>query len=157
MLKVYPAILHEEGGYWIEFPDLEGCQTYGETLEETMELAQEALGLYLVSLIENKQEIPAPSNIADLTADEGQLTYISTDIDKYRRDTRANAVHPCLAGKGSGNEKHQPVQSTAGCIERTVESGVKISWLMACLKYEVGNGLLYLGRYKRGQQNIPRY
>jgi predicted RNase H-like HicB family nuclease len=89
MLKVYPAILHEEGGYWIEFPDLEGCQTYGETLEETMELAQEALGLYLVSLIENKQEIPAPSNIADLTADEGQLTYISTDIDKYRRDTRA--------------------------------------------------------------------
>ena len=123
MLKVYPAILHEEGGYWIEFPDLEGCQTYGETLEETMELAQEALGLYLVSLIENKQEIPAPSNIADLTADEGQLTYISTDIDKYRRDTRA-------------------------CIERTVESGVKISWLMACLKYEVGNGLLYLGRHK---------
>ena len=110
MLKVYPAILHEEGGYWIEFPDLEGCQTYGETLEETMELAQEALGLYLVSLIENKQEIPAPSNIADLTADEGQLTYIS--------------------GKGSGNEKHQPVQSTAGCIERTVESGVKISWLV---------------------------
>jgi predicted RNase H-like HicB family nuclease len=89
MLKVYPAILHEEGGYWIEFPDLEGCQTYGETLEETMELAQEALGLYLVSLIENKQEIPAPSNIADLTADEGQLTYISTDVDKYRRDTRA--------------------------------------------------------------------
>ena len=80
MLKVYPAILHEEGGYWIEFPDLEGCQTYGETLEETMELAQEALGLYLVSLIENKQEIPAPSNIADLTADEGQLTYISTDL-----------------------------------------------------------------------------
>ena len=54
-----------------------------------MELAQEALGLYLVSLIENKQEIPSPSNIADLTADEGQLTYISTDIDKYRRDTRA--------------------------------------------------------------------
>ena len=77
MLKVYPAILHEEGGYWIEFPDLEGCQTYGETLEETMELAQEALGLYLVSLIENKQEIPAPSNIADLTADEGVKKMLS--------------------------------------------------------------------------------
>ena len=89
MLKVYPAILHAEDGYWVEFPDLEGCQTYGATLEETMELAQEALGLYLVSLIENNQEIPAPSNIADLTAGEGQLTYISTDIDKYRRDTRA--------------------------------------------------------------------
>lgn len=89
MLKVYPAILHNEEGYWVEFPDLEGCQTCGPTLEETMELAQEALGLYLVSLMENHQEIPAPSNIADITTDDGQVTYISTDVDKYRRDTRA--------------------------------------------------------------------
>ena len=42
MLKVYPAIFYEEDGYWVEFPDLEGCQTYGSTLEETMQLAQEA-------------------------------------------------------------------------------------------------------------------
>ena len=48
MLKVYPAILHKEDGYWIEFPDLEGCQTFGNTLEETMELAQEALGLFFM-------------------------------------------------------------------------------------------------------------
>lgn len=89
MLKVYPAILHNEDGYWIEFPDLEGCQTCGSTLEETMELAQEALGLYLVSLMENHQEVPAPSDLADLSADEGQLTYVSTDVDAYRRDTRA--------------------------------------------------------------------
>lgn len=89
MLKVYPAILHNEEGYWVEFPDLEGCQTCGSTLEETMELAQEALGLYLVSLMENHQDIPAPSNIADVTTDDGQVTYISTDVDKYRRDTRA--------------------------------------------------------------------
>ena len=89
MLKVYPAILHNEEGYWVEFPDLEGCQTCGSTLEETMELAQEALGLYLVSLMENHQDIPAPSNIADITTDDGQVTYISTDVDKYRRDTRA--------------------------------------------------------------------
>lgn len=89
MLKVYPAILHEEGGYWIEFPDLEGCNTCGSSLEETMQLAQEALGLYLVSLAENNQPIPAPSKISELSTDDGQLTYISSDMDKYRRDTRA--------------------------------------------------------------------
>ena len=89
MLKVYPAILHKEDGYWIEFPDLEGCQTYGSTLEETMELAQEALGLYLVSLIENKQLVPAPSDIGDIKTEEGRVTYVSTDVDAYRRDTRA--------------------------------------------------------------------
>lgn len=89
MTKVYPAIIHEEEGYWVEFPDLSGCFTNGSTLEETMEMAQEALGLYLVSLIEHEQEIPNPSNIADIQAEDGQTTYISTNVDAYRRDTRA--------------------------------------------------------------------
>lgn len=89
MLQIYPAIIHEEDGYWIEFPDLEGCQTCGQTLEETMGNAQEALGLYLVSLTENSQTIPTPSSIASISADGGQTTYISTDMNLYRRDTRA--------------------------------------------------------------------
>ena len=89
MTKVYPAIIHEEEGYWMEFPDSSGCFTNGSTLEETMEMAKEALGLYLVSLEENGQAIPAPSNIADISTDEGQTTYISTDMNAYRRDTRA--------------------------------------------------------------------
>ena len=89
MLKVYPAVLHKEDGYWIEFPDLEGCQTYGSTLEETLELARQALGLYLASLIERDLPVPNPSDIASLTKTEGQLTYITTNVDAYRRDTRA--------------------------------------------------------------------
>lgn len=46
----YPAVFHEEnemGGYWVEFPDLPGCFTQGETIEETIEFSKEALGLYL--------------------------------------------------------------------------------------------------------------
>lgn len=89
MLQIYPAIIHEEEGYRIEFPDLEGCQTCGQTLEEAMASAQETLGLYLVNLAENGQAIPAPSNIASILADNGQTTYISTNMDAYRRDTRA--------------------------------------------------------------------
>lgn len=89
MLKIYPAIIHEEEGYWIEFPDLEGCQTVGDTLEELMSNAQEALGLYLVSLMEDGQPIPAASDLADLGADGNISTYVMVDVDKYRRDTRA--------------------------------------------------------------------
>ena len=36
MSKVYPAIIHKEDGYWVEFPDLPGCNTCGSTLEETL-------------------------------------------------------------------------------------------------------------------------
>lgn len=90
MVKVYPSILHkEDGGYWIEFPDLGGCQTQGDTIEEVMTMAQEALGLYLASLEERNLEIPAPSDIKNIKADGCSTTYITTDIDKYRRDTRA--------------------------------------------------------------------
>ena len=90
MLSVYPAIIHEESGYWVEFPDLEGCQTCGATLEETMALAQEALGLYLVSLAENNQPIPRPSSLASVTAEDGQKTYVVTDMNAYRRDRQMN-------------------------------------------------------------------
>ena len=89
MLQIYPAIIHEEDGYWIEFPDLEGCQTCGTSLEETMELAQEALGLYLVILAEHDQPLPAPSSIGEISVKDGHATYVSTDMNIYRRDTRA--------------------------------------------------------------------
>lgn len=46
----YPAVFHiaeDIGGYWVEFPDLPGCFSQGEHIEDTMEHAKEALGLYL--------------------------------------------------------------------------------------------------------------
>ncbi|MEE0741034.1 MAG: type II toxin-antitoxin system HicB family antitoxin [Emergencia sp.] len=90
MLTVYPAIFHEEEGYWVEFPDLEGCNTCGATIEEAMEYAQEALGLYLVSLMEDKKEIPEASNLHVLTAEEGAIiNYVAADVEKYRRNTKA--------------------------------------------------------------------
>lgn len=54
-----------------------------------MENAQQALGLYLASLTESGQTIPVPSNIASLSTDHGQTTYISTEMNAYRRNTRA--------------------------------------------------------------------
>lgn len=89
MLKIYPAIIHnEDGSYWIEFPDLEGCNTMGDTLEDTMANAQEALGLYLASLEETGQSLPNPSAIKDIDTDE-VTSYICTDLNKYRRSTKS--------------------------------------------------------------------
>lgn len=89
MLKIYPAIIHnEEGSYWIEFPDLEGCNTMGDTLEEIMANAQEALGLYLASLEEVGQDLPHPSSISDIDTDE-VTSYVCVDLNKYRRSTKS--------------------------------------------------------------------
>ncbi|MDI7226544.1 type II toxin-antitoxin system HicB family antitoxin [Leptospira santarosai] len=60
----YPAILTEdktEGGYTVEFPDLSGCITEGETLDEALSYAREVLTLYLESIDSRKLPIPHPS------------------------------------------------------------------------------------------------
>jgi len=91
MTQIYPAIFHkEEGSYWVEFPDLEGCSTCGDTFEDVMEMAQEALGLYINSLYESGQPIPAPSDIRSISvAPDSFTSYVCVDDTKYRRDTRA--------------------------------------------------------------------
>jgi antitoxin HicB len=39
-----------EGGFSVFVPALPGCFTQGETIEEAMEMAEEAISLYLESL-----------------------------------------------------------------------------------------------------------
>lgn len=89
MLFVYPAVFHKENNsYWVEFPDLEGCQTYGDTLNETMGFAQEALTGYWLTLLEQGKQIAAPSDISTMHLDEGFTTLVSCDINQYK-DTKA--------------------------------------------------------------------
>ncbi|MBD5446200.1 MAG: type II toxin-antitoxin system HicB family antitoxin [Treponema sp.] len=48
MKVVYPALFHEDdGGWWVEFPDLPGCTTQGDTELEAYCNAAEAMELYL--------------------------------------------------------------------------------------------------------------
>jgi antitoxin HicB len=90
MLKIYPAIFHkEDGSYWVEFPDLPGCQSFGETLEETMKVAQEALGLYIISKLECDENIPDPSEIGAIKIKEGNASYVATEIDNFRKKTKS--------------------------------------------------------------------
>lgn len=89
MLFVYPAIFHkEDDAYWVEFPDLEGCHTYGGSINETMEAAQEALAAYLLTLLEQEKAIAAPSDISAIHVDDGFSSLVSCDISQYK-DTKA--------------------------------------------------------------------
>jgi len=41
-----------EGGYTVTVPSLPGCVTYGDTVEEAVEMTREAIELYIESLEE---------------------------------------------------------------------------------------------------------
>lgn len=50
--KVSVIIEHDDNGYYAYCPELPGCQTQGETLDEAIQNAREAVELYLESLPE---------------------------------------------------------------------------------------------------------
>ena len=48
-MSIYNAIVHEaeEGGYWAEVPDLPGCVTEADTLDELKVMIKDAIAGYL--------------------------------------------------------------------------------------------------------------
>lgn len=60
---LFPAIFEpgEQKGYSVRFPDLSGCVTEGDTLEEALVMAREALELHLYGMEEDGQPIPQPT------------------------------------------------------------------------------------------------
>jgi antitoxin HicB len=51
-----------EGGYTVTVPTLPGCITYGETVDEAIDMAKEAIGLYIESLVAHNEPVPDESN-----------------------------------------------------------------------------------------------
>jgi antitoxin HicB len=49
-----------EGGYFVQIEDLPGCYSQGETVEEAMEMIEEARQLWLESAYEDGLDIPLP-------------------------------------------------------------------------------------------------
>jgi predicted RNase H-like HicB family nuclease len=56
----YRVLLRKEpeGGYTVLVPSLPGCVSFGETIEDAIDAAREAIDLYLESLKEHGEAIP---------------------------------------------------------------------------------------------------
>ena len=64
----YTVVLipEEEGGYSVEVPALPGCYTQGESREEAIAMAKEAIELYLESCQVHNELIPREYGIESL-------------------------------------------------------------------------------------------
>jgi len=95
MKAVYPAVFTPEDGgeFSVYFPDLDGCLTCGDNLEHALEMAQEALGLWLVSMEERKLDIPIASDISQIEVCENEfINHIMVEVNKYRRNKSVNTM-----------------------------------------------------------------
>lgn len=77
MTVLYPAIFTRDGdAYNVSFPDLEGCITYGDTINDAFFNAREALAGYTASVLENGLNLPAPSDIDLVDAAAGTILLV---------------------------------------------------------------------------------
>ena len=68
----YVAIIEDNGpdeavGLW--FPDLPGCFSGGDDIDEALENAPEALELYAQDLIDDGRQLPRPRTLEELEVD----------------------------------------------------------------------------------------
>ncbi len=99
---VYPAIFtpEEDGAYSIRFPDVPNCFTGAQTLEDAMEMANDALCLMLYDMEQTGAEIPAASSVSQMQeqAEDGEfVTLISCDTLAYRKFYDNKAVKKTLS------------------------------------------------------------
>ena len=64
---VRPLSTEEGGGFLISFPELAGCISDGDTIEEAIANGRDAFACYVSALIDMGRDVPAPTSDADMS------------------------------------------------------------------------------------------
>ncbi len=122
MKFVYPAIIYRDDDMYVaEFPDLEGCRTYANTIEETITNASEALAGYLETLLECNIAFNKASKLENISTEDGIINYIYCDIDlaKYSKSVKKTLTIP------------------AWLNDKALEKGINFSKVLQSALYEL--------------------
>ena len=92
LAKTYPAIFkpEEDGGYFIEFPDIQGAYTgiNENDISYGIAMAEEVLGMVLADYIEHGDSLPEPTPINQISIETDSFTtLIRVDVAQYLKDT----------------------------------------------------------------------
>ena len=99
MKYVYPAVFtKEDDGYLVSFPDIENCFTDGNTLDEALEMAQDALNLMLMTMEDDGKPIAPASDIHSVVCDgDSFVSLVAADTTEYRKQYGSYAVKKTLS------------------------------------------------------------
>lgn len=96
LLYTYPAIFTlEDNRYWVEFIDLKGCFSDGDTLSEAMENSKEAMGLYLEELEEYPE---STTDIKKIKLNENQIiSFVTVNLEEHRKKYENKSIKKTLS------------------------------------------------------------
>ena len=98
-MTFYPAVFHKadqiEKGYWVEVPDLPGCFSQGDSMEEAFKEVQEAVGLYL----DENNDFNKPSPIEKIQQDfpSDSVMLVPYDSVAYAKKYKNKAIKKTLS------------------------------------------------------------
>jgi predicted RNase H-like HicB family nuclease len=96
----YIAVVHKEpkSDFGVSFPDFPGCITAGKDIDEAKDMAQEALVFHIQGILEDSEELPAPSKLEDIMADpdySNSTAYLVVSVPEAKSKTvRVNITLP---------------------------------------------------------------
>lgn len=95
---ILPAIFeYNNDGISVEFPDVEGCFTCGDTEEEALNNAKEALALHLYGMEQDNDPMPSPTPIRYIKTKENQIVMlVDVWMPVYRDAIENKAVKKTL-------------------------------------------------------------
>ena len=115
----YPAIFQkcEEGGYAIIVPDIQGCVTQGDDLNDAMWMASEAIGCMLEGVEE--KDFPTPSDMKDVDCSQYADSFVTlVEFDKEAYDRSCN---PIKAAREKASMSIKELSEFLGAPYRTVQ------------------------------------
>ena len=93
----FPAILEKEPDsiYGVTFPDFPGCVSAGDTAEEALVNAHEALAGHVALMVQDGEALPKPTAVEDVAADP-DVTMIAVTVVGVTVPGRAKRVNVTL-------------------------------------------------------------
>lgn len=94
-LTIFPAIFTYDGKYYnVDFIDLKGCSTFGESVEHAYSMAQDAMGSFLDGLT----TFPTSTlDFSKIKLKKNQfITFVSIDMEEHRKKISTKATKKTL-------------------------------------------------------------
>lgn len=97
-MRPYIALIHKEpeSVYGVSFPDLPGCVSAGDTLDEARANAVEALALHLEGMVEDGEAIPEPSTLEQVMEDRENREAVAILVDAPKPPAKAVRINITL-------------------------------------------------------------
>ena len=87
---VFPArfVSEDNGTVSVYFPDLDGCQTFDDTMTGAALMAKDALEGYIGTLLEADMPIPEPTDISDIDTQNAFVMMVVADVANIYEENR---------------------------------------------------------------------